>query len=546
MDIHSQLDDPFVSSDLLYYNLISSINSNGLTTFDLLTYAHSSNRGTTSSILAKRLGRSIREIDTFLDILKEKANNTIESNPIPVRETGDENNDGGGDNQESEPYLAPTGLFSLDKHLGGGIPIGEITEVFGSSGSGKSQFLFHLSMHWQTIKEIRKHKCECIFISTESPLQTGRLEGIAKSIPGTSLEKITYIYCPDLESQDHIMQTQLPVLLKNSERNYGLIIVDSISHHLRREDAISNVSYLRTSIAQQEEKLTSLSGYAGIKKNIDTQYDSFFKSTANYRNFAARSRYSIELYSQLQKIAKDYNLAIVIANQVSDSFDSDKRKGVSISDFDDNHLNYDVQVAFISGWDRKTVQKHIQKLDVSPMANELYTDLMKSFDSSRNTRRKLNETELDPRNKSASRNLTEMQTSLVNDLHQETGGSTKKYVAALGYHWSRRITTRILCMKTYRPSLQAPARVDTETGMTYEQLCAGFEVPADDDPVPTKKRSDQIFNNYQPQSLAELVDSWKVERFFRVIASSHSSSKKNHHIDNIPFSVNSCGIREGN
>ena len=41
-----------------------------------------------------------------------------------------------------------TGLPSIDRELGGGIPIGEVTEIFGASGCGNHIFYFNYYQLW--------------------------------------------------------------------------------------------------------------------------------------------------------------------------------------------------------------------------------------------------------------------------------------------------------------------------------------------------------------------------------------------------------------
>lgn len=51
--------------------------------------------------------------------------------------------------------------------------------------------------------------------------------------PKPSLDRIISIVTPDLESQDHILQYQLPVAVRR--HNVGLVVLDSVAANYRAE-----------------------------------------------------------------------------------------------------------------------------------------------------------------------------------------------------------------------------------------------------------------------------------------------------------------------
>ncbi|GAD95034.1 DNA repair protein (Rad57), putative [Paecilomyces variotii No. 5] len=176
---------------------------------------------------------------------------------------------------------------ALDALLGGGIPTGYLTEVTGESASGKTQFLLNLLLAVQVPSPGGLGK-RAIYVSTEAPLATTRLSQIiechphlsslpAKSRP--SLQNILSINAIDLETQDHILNYQLPVAI--SRYNVGLVIIDSIAANYRAE---------HTS--------TSMLG------------------------LSARSGELAKLGQMLRNLAVEEDIAVVVANQVSDRFDS--------------------------------------------------------------------------------------------------------------------------------------------------------------------------------------------------------------------------------
>ncbi|KKK23265.1 hypothetical protein ARAM_003283 [Aspergillus rambellii] len=178
---------------------------------------------------------------------------------------------------------------ALDALLNGGIPVGYVTEVTGESGSGKTQFLLSLLLAVQ-LPAPRGAGKSAVYISTEAPLATTRLSQLIESHPylaglerdrAPSLERILSINAMDLESQDHILNYQLPVAIKRY--NVGLVVMDSITSNYRAEHTAHNLSGLST-----------------------------------------RSGELAKLGHMLRNLAVTENLAIVVANQVSDRFDREE------------------------------------------------------------------------------------------------------------------------------------------------------------------------------------------------------------------------------
>ncbi|KAF7590592.1 hypothetical protein BBP40_002629 [Aspergillus hancockii] len=176
---------------------------------------------------------------------------------------------------------------ALDELLGGGIPTRYVTEVTGESGSGKTQFLLTLLLAVQ-LPPPRGLGKSAIYISTEAPLSTPRLSQLIDSHPylstlprdhAPSLENVLSINAMDLESQDHILNYQLPVAIQRY--NVGLVIIDSITSNYRAEHTAHNILGLST-----------------------------------------RSGELTKLGQLLRNLAVQEDIAIAVANQVSDRFDA--------------------------------------------------------------------------------------------------------------------------------------------------------------------------------------------------------------------------------
>ncbi|KFH46742.1 DNA repair protein-like protein [Hapsidospora chrysogenum ATCC 11550] len=192
---------------------------------------------------------------------------------------------------QSWPSLISTLDPDLDAALGGGIPTGRITEFAGESGAGKTQFLLSLSLAVQ-LPPPHGLARQALYISTESGLSTSRLaqmlranQTIAQESDAShrpSLDNILSASLPDLESQDHILQYQVPVLLER--HRIGLIVIDSVAANYRAEFERQGAS--------------------------------------RGSNMAARSNDLVRLGALLREFARRYDLAVVVANQVADRFSS--------------------------------------------------------------------------------------------------------------------------------------------------------------------------------------------------------------------------------
>jgi DNA repair protein RAD57 len=131
-----------------------------------------------------------------------------------------------------------------------------------------------------------------LYISTEAQLQTTRLNQILESHPKLaaieqefrpSLAQIQSTHIHDLEAQEHILRYQVPVVIERS--NVGLVVVDSIAANYRAE------------------------------------FDKG-KAGKGVQSLAKRSTQIAQLGTLLRSIASNYNIAVVVANQVADRFES--------------------------------------------------------------------------------------------------------------------------------------------------------------------------------------------------------------------------------
>lgn len=161
-----------------------------------------------------------------------------------------------------------------------------------TSGSGKTQFLLNLLLSVQ-LPEPQGISKRAVYISTEAALPTSRLCQLlryhpylsslppagAGRPPKPSLANILSINAMDLETQDHILNYQLPVAV--ARYDVGLVVVDSVTANYRAEHSPDSVGAL-----------------------------------------SARSGELARLGQMLRNLAAKEGVAVVVANQVSDRFES--------------------------------------------------------------------------------------------------------------------------------------------------------------------------------------------------------------------------------
>lgn len=188
-------------------------------------------------------------------------------------------------------YLLATSQKSLAK--GSRVPIDHSSRDTNQicSGAGKTQFLLTLLLAAQ-LPSPHGLSRPSVYISTEHPLPTSRLTQLLSthhllaSLPSASkpsLSRILTLQTPDLESQDHILTYQLPVVL--ARYSPALIVIDSIAANYRAE-----TSSLTTTPSMHPAAL------------------------------AQRSSDLVRLGDTLRSLAREYDCAIVAANQVGDRF----------------------------------------------------------------------------------------------------------------------------------------------------------------------------------------------------------------------------------
>ncbi|MFH0876409.1 MAG: DNA repair and recombination protein RadA [archaeon] len=134
--------------------------------------------------------------------------------------------------QEQKRLIVDTGSNHLNALLKGGFRLNEITEVYGSFNSGKSQLGFTLCVNLLKLDE----SFSTLFLDTEASFRSSRIVEIAKGKgidENKALNSIRLLRIKSTKEQVEIIE-KLGMVLE-AEPSIKLIIIDSLIAHLRAE-----------------------------------------------------------------------------------------------------------------------------------------------------------------------------------------------------------------------------------------------------------------------------------------------------------------------
>ncbi|GLB35296.1 putative rad51 [Lyophyllum shimeji] len=184
-----------------------------------------------------------------------------------------------------------TGDPTLDDALGGGIRPGMVWEVAGESSAGKTQFALQLSLFVQLPAEQRGLCGSSCYLTTSSTLPTTRLVQILQAHPSLSeshcgLKDVHTLATPTIPHLIYVLSESLPPFIAKQARNDGckpvkLLVVDAIGE----------------------------------------LFHTSHKTTTN--TLVERSKNIAQISSLLHALAVEHQLAVLVLNEVVDSFERD-------------------------------------------------------------------------------------------------------------------------------------------------------------------------------------------------------------------------------
>lgn len=146
-----------------------------------------------------------------------------------------------------------TSCLSIDRKLNGGLPIGNVIEIYGTAGSGKTQICYQLCVNVQLPKEMGGLDAEVLYIDTESRFKPERIVQIAQHVFGEKtfdenmfLNRINFVRVLRPEKLKILILYHLENFLKKHAK-VKLVILDSVSYQMRFNVGNAPVDYLHRS-----------------------------------------------------------------------------------------------------------------------------------------------------------------------------------------------------------------------------------------------------------------------------------------------------------
>ncbi|XP_061398028.1 DNA repair protein RAD51 homolog 3 [Musca vetustissima] len=177
-------------------------------------------------------------------------------------------------------------IKDLDVSLDGGIPLGQITEFCGSSGTGKTQLCLQLCINVQLPQAAGGLGGKAFYIDTNQGFSPFRLKEIAEHMEArcqrnstkchnfnltTILNNITYVYC----------------------NNYCALMASILNLHNLLQEEHEEIPL----------KLMVIDSYAFVLRQLD--------------DVDLRTRVNYEILTDLHNLAMKYGIAIVITNELT-------------------------------------------------------------------------------------------------------------------------------------------------------------------------------------------------------------------------------------
>ncbi|KAF3939465.1 hypothetical protein ABW19_dt0204627 [Dactylella cylindrospora] len=175
--------------------------------------------------------------------------------------------------RRSELISLTTGSKQLDTLLAGGIETGSITEIFGEFRTGKSQLCHTLAVTCQLPFDMGGGEGKCLYIDTEGTFRPVRLLAVARRYGLNGEEVLDNVAYARAYNSDHQLQLLNLAAQMMTETRFALLIVDSATSLYR----------------------TDFSGRGDL---------------------SARQMHLARFMRQLQRLADEFGIAVVITNQV--------------------------------------------------------------------------------------------------------------------------------------------------------------------------------------------------------------------------------------
>ena len=149
----------------------------------------------------------------------------------------------------------------IDSFFNGGLLTNHIYEIYGESGTGKSQFTLLLLLSCQLPLEYGGLNSDALVINTSNRISTVRLSELITNNPSfgftqDNLDRIHVLNCRDQETLQFLLKYHIPNFVK--ENNIRLLVLDSITSNFRGMQEEMNLMEKSTAIYEMGDLLKKM------------------------------------------------------------------------------------------------------------------------------------------------------------------------------------------------------------------------------------------------------------------------------------------------
>ena len=197
---------------------------------------------------------------------------------------------------------------AVDQMLGGGIGLGELTEIAGLPGAGKTQWGMQLAVDARLPIEFGGVAGETIYIDSEGSFAPDRCFSMATSLVNHVQQGLKRRKEPQQQQQQSIPDWFTPE---------GIL---SGIHVFRVHDEAAQTAVIQALSHFIQQRQQSAGGAAPIKLIVIDSMAFHYRASGPETDFVQRTQSLMRLASLLAGIAMQYKLAVVAVNQMTTKF----------------------------------------------------------------------------------------------------------------------------------------------------------------------------------------------------------------------------------
>ncbi|XP_065354472.1 DNA repair protein RAD51 homolog 3 [Calliphora vicina] len=187
-------------------------------------------------------------------------------------------------------------IKELDDNLAGGLPLGIVTELCGAPGTGKTQFCLQLCLNVQFPEQMGGLGGKAFYIDTNQDFSPYRLKELAED-----------------------MEQRFQHTFKKLYSNIASPSASSQIHNFQAGNLLKNVSYVYCT--NYTDLMAIIHNFRNIFKE-DLRFkliiiDSFSFCIRQLDDVKLRTRIIYEILNDLQILAVEYNVAVIITNELT-------------------------------------------------------------------------------------------------------------------------------------------------------------------------------------------------------------------------------------